>query len=542
MDKAEEILIGFEHAKGDRQSWEGSWEDILLNCNPRKRGIQEKQSAGTKFPSNIYDSTATRANRIMAAGLSGYMTNASQRWFELQTRDSDLMDSINVRRYFYHVQNLIFSALANSNFYQQMDELYLDLGTVGTGALQSEEDPKNDVRFYARHIREIYAIENEREEVDVIYRKFEFTAYQAMRFFGRENLGDAVKAAIDQKKYTTPFNFLQYIAPRHERDVELEDAMNMPFQSCWLSLDDKKILKEGGFQEFPINVCRFYKNSTETYGYSPAFECFPDILMMNQVKRVGIEGMELAIYPPYLVHNDGMLSTLDLRAGAINYQRQSLTQGRAVEQMAIRNDFNVYKEMSAETRQNIESAFFVDLFLMISRSEGMTATEVMQRAQEKMLMLGPALGRLQSELLNPIIQRVYSILARRGKLPPLPEELKDKEYDVVYVSPLAKAQRALQANDIQSFLAIIFEMAKVAPDVMDIVNIDDAVEEIAKAKNVNAIVMNDPKKVAQIRQQKQQALAQKNRIEMFLAASQAANQTAGASEGFANARATQNLN
>jgi hypothetical protein len=539
VDKVTEILIGFDKAKADKSPWEGTIEDALKMTVPRKRGVSSPEQVGQKFPTDVYDSTAIQANRIMAAGLSAYMINSAQRWFELGTKNRDLMENDGNRAYFAKCQDAMYASFQLSNFYQQAHELFLDLGSVGTGCFYEEEDPKTDIRFYARHIREIWIVENEREEVEMVYRRFEFGAWQAVRFFGEKNVGDVILKAIEKKEYKKKFSFLQYVCPRHERNVAKRDAKNMPYSSTWICLEDKRLVKEGGYDEFPYMCPRFYKSSTEAYGYSPAIECLPDILMLNDVKKTAYEAMELAIYPPFLMENDGLMSTLDLRAGALNYQRNPLSQGEAVKQLTTNNNINYAIELMKEVKKNVETAFFVDLFLLLTNNPQMTATEVMERSQEKMLMLSPVLGRLQSEFLNPVIQRTFNILLRRGKIPPPPASLVNVEYEIVYISPLAKAQRALASKDIQEFMLIMGQMLPFAPDIMDGVDTDKARTVIAKAKGIDADVLREKSAIDAIRAQKAKAQQQAQQLQTFLAMSQTGKNMGDAQKGFSNARATE---
>lgn len=513
---AKNILKGFDKAKSDRVVWENTWEDLAYYVIPRKRGIQTRYEPGERMQFDVYDDTAIQSNLILAAGLSGYMTNAAQRWFQLRTRDERLMEEDGVRAFFDDCEETMFSVLGASNFYQQIHETYLDLGSIGTASLYEEEDPQEDVRFYSRPPKEVYCIENEREQIDMVYRYFEMTAYKAYNFFGKDKCGSTiVKAVEEQKDYGKIFKFIHHVGPRHKRDVGKRDSVNKPFFSYWVSEADCKIVKEGGYEEFPFFSTRFYKNSNEVYGYAPSFVCLPDILMLNQMMKVYIEGAEIAIYPPWLMESDSIIGTLDLRAAAVNYQRQPLSQGRAVEPMNSGMKGNVAIDFINRTEGNIKAAYFTDLFLMLTQNHNMTATEVIERTQEKMLMLGPVLGRLQSELLNPIIRRTFNILLRRGKFPQVPEALLDAEYDVIYVSPLAKAQRAVQAKDMQTFLSVVGGMAQFSPEVLDNINADKFVDKLSKIYSVDPDVLHEKSDIKTVREQRAQAQKVQSQMAMM---------------------------
>jgi len=535
MDKAEEIFLGLNSAKSDRANWEGTWEDALYFTCPRKRGIASRKSDGAKAPYDVYDTTAIDSSLTLAAGLSGWMTNASQRWFELAIRDKDLNDNAEVKGYLGQVQEIMYSSLAQSNFYQQAHELYLDLA-LGTGVFYNEDDERDDIRFFCRHIREIYAVEDEREEVRMVYRVFELTAWQAYSMFGKQ-CGESIRKSVEEeKKYTKRFEFVHYVGPRHIREAGKKDSMNMPYESVWLSKTDKKIVKESGYTQFPFQVVRFTKTSTEVYGYGPSINVYPEIKMLNEIWKYAIEATELQLYPPQLAEHDSLVSTLDLSAAAINYQRQPLSNGPAVQALNTGVDIKAGEWIIGKLERKIQKAYFVDLFHILQDETRRTATEIIQNAQENMRLMGPVIGRLQNELLNPVINNLYDTLIRRGKLPPLPEKLAQANYDIVYVSPLAKAQRAAQANDTVAFLQIIGQMAALVPQIMDKINADKAVDYFAKSKSVDSDLILDSEQVDKIRTARAQAQAKAEQMAAIMSMATAAKDGAGAAKGFAEAQ------
>ena len=494
------LIKGYTNAKGDRVVWDSTWEDILYYSIPRKRDITVERTPGEKQPYDVYDATAIQANRTLAAGLSGYLTNASQRWFEIKARNSSLNKDSEVRAFFEQSADRMFDVFAQSNFYQQIHETYLDLGSVGTACLYEEEDPQDVVRFSARHIREYYIAEDSKKKVNTIYRLVQFTAAQAIDFFGEKNVSEEIQKCYTDGKIMQKFDYLHCVMERNVFDPSKSDAKNKRFASYWVDMRVKKIVREGGYDEFPFMVPRFYKASDEVYGYSPAHQSYPDIRTINELWRLTIEAAEHMIYPPFLMEHDSLVSTLDLRAGAINFQKQPMNQGPAVSQLTTGNRVDIAQGILEIVAEKIEKEFFVDLFLMISRTPNMTATEVMQRAQEKMLILGPVLGRLQNELLNPVITRTFNIMLRRGLLPAVPQQLANQEFDIVYVSPLAKAQRAALSRDTQEFLAVVGQMAQYKPEVLDKIDADAVVDYYADIKGVTRQIVLDAEEVGNLRQ------------------------------------------
>lgn len=512
-DKATEILRGYERAKTDRLVVENSWSDYAYYGFPRKRDIQYKETEGEKQPTDVYDDTAIQSNLILAAGLSGYMTNSAQRWFEMRARNVGLMEDKEVRSFFADSADVMYSTYASSNFYQQSHEMYLDMGIFGPGCLYEEKDETDDIRFYARSPKEIYFMENDKEVVDMVYRSFDMTAYKAYRFFGKDKCGDQIRKCVEeQKDYNKVYEFVHYVCPRIIRVSGKTDAGNKPFASYWVSLVDKKVCKEGGYDEFPFFIPRFYKTSGRAYGESPMSTTYSNAAMINKMLELYYKGGELALWPAWLAEHDSMMGTLDMRSGAMNYQRAPLSQGAQVQPLQPKSQFDVGLDFINRIEEKIKRAFFVDLFLMMSQlADNKTATEVIERSQERMLILGPVLGRLETEYLNKVTHRTFNILARRGKLPPMPDKLRGQSYDVIYISPLAKAQRAVQARDITTYLTIIGQMAQMAPDILDNINFDKTADKLSKIYSVDPDIINTPEDMDVIRKLRsdQQAMAQK---------------------------------
>jgi hypothetical protein len=465
------------------------------------------------------------------------MTNSSQRWFELRARDEAVMNDSEVRSFFNKCGETMYSALANSNFYQQAHEVYIDLGSVGNATLFEDDDSIDDIRFYARHPKEVYFVEDDREVVNMVFRKFQMTAYQAYTFFGADKCGEAIiKAVEEDKDYGKQFDFIHHVCPRSLRKAGKIDAKNKPFASYWVSMTDKKTVREGGYDEFPFFCPRFYKNSGEVYGYGPSYTCFPSIERINNSTECYEESAYQDAYPPWLMEHDGLMGTLDLRRDAINYQRQPLSQGEAVKSLTHNRNIQIGLDYMDRQASKIRSAFFVDLFLSIAQTPNMTATEVIERTQEKMLILGPVLGRLQTEFLNPVIYRTFNILLRRGKLPQVPSALQGKDWDVVYVSPLAKAQRAVQAKDMNTFLSIVAQMAQIAPTVLDKVKTDTVVDKMAKIYSVDPDIIADDEDVDGIRQQRAEQMAQQQKMAVMAQGAMIAKDAGQASAHFAKSQ------
>jgi len=517
-NRAKDILDRYSKLKVMRGTWESHWQEIGDYCLPRRADITKKQSRGSKRTELIYDSTAIHAAELLASSLHGMLTNAASPWFSLQFKDPSLNNDDAVNEWLEECTNQMYMSFARSNFQQEIHELYLDLITFGTGCMFIERSDEDALRFSTRHISEIYIQENEKGIVDTVFRKFKMSARAAFNMFG------AATQEIEKLQKDNPYeelDFLHVVMPRENRDPNKIDDVNKPFTSIYLTIDGK-MLGEGGFNEFPYVVPRFTKSSVEIFGRSPAFTCLSDIKMLNKMSETMIRAAQKTIDPPLLVPDDGFIMPIKTIPGGLNFYRSGSRD--RIEPLQIGANIPFGLEYENQRREAIRQAFFVDQLLM-AQNVTMTATEVLQRNEEKMRLLAPVLGRLQSEMLQPLIDRTFSILLRDGKLPSPPPTLQGMEIDIEYVSPLARAQRQGDVNAMMRALEIIMPMSQMAP-MMDYVDTDKLVKHLVEILGVPSKVIRSDGEVEEMRNQRaqqQQAAAQQ---EEARADAQAAGQAA----------------
>lgn len=509
------LVKRFDTIKANRSNWESHWQDCSNYCLPQKATITEKRSPGTQLKTDIYDSTAIQAVQVLSAGLHSYLTNPTSRWFTLAMRDRALSDSFEVKSWLKTCEEIIFDYLNTSNFNQIIHEGYIDFSVVGTSCIYEEEDEEDTITFFARPISEIYILANKRGRIDTVYRSFTFTARQAYQQWG-ENAGQKVLDAIKGNKVEEPIPFLHVVLPREERNVKKKDSKNMPFASLYIEPKTKKVLSEGGYSEFPFFIPRFYKVSDSEYAYSPASIAISDIKMLNAMSKTIIKGAQKSINPPIILPHDGYLLPFKTSPGAVNYKLHTTgTSEEKVETLDIKREIALGLEMENQRRQSIQRSFFVDLFLMLANlpEKQRTATEIAERVNEKMLILGPVLGRLMHELLDPIITRTFNILLRNGKIPPPPDYLQGQDYKVEYISPLAKAQRASESKSITDLLLAVREMAEMDTQVTDNINMDKTTKELADIYNTSTEILRSDEEIAQIRTQRAERIQQQEAME-----------------------------
>jgi hypothetical protein len=499
--RAEMIIKRYERLKTNRTNWDQVWQEVLKYVVPRKAWVTRKrETAGERTDSNLYDTTARRANQILAAGFQGNMTNPATKWFNLRLQDPDLNRLNEIKIWLADSENKVLDVLNSSNFNEQIHETYVDIGSIGTSCLLEEEDVKDIVRFTAVFIEEVVIDEDASGRVDTVYRKFKMSAKAAFDLWG-ERAGPKTMELMKDDKWDEKVTFIHCVQPRDKRNPFSERSVDMPYESVHVELDSRTLVAEGGFLEFPYMVARFNKVAGDMYGYSPGVILLPDIKMVNAMAKTLIKAAQKIVDPPLTMPHDGFLLPLKTTPGGINYKLSGSEKDR-IEPLETKGNIPVGRDMLNDYRTAIHNGYFTDLFLLLADRKNMTATEVQERIAEKMVMLGPVIGRLQSEMLDPIITRTFGILLRRGILLPPPEVLQGREMVIEYVSPLALAQRREAVTSVSSLLQMTGGIAQFIPEVIDKIDGDKVIDEAAEIFGVSPEIIRDANQVSAIREQR----------------------------------------
>ena len=412
----------------------------------------------------------------------------------------------------------------------EIHELYYDLVTFGTGCIYVEEDNETGIRFSTRHIAEVYLTENASGRVDTIFRKYKQTARAWADQFGEEALPSRVAKALEKDPYEM-FEVVHVVMPRGERDIGKIGQENMPVASIYFDPDTKTLLKESGYFEQAFMTPRFLKDSVSTYGRSPAMSCLSDIKMLNKMSETTIRAAQVQINPPLMVPDDGMISPIRTRPGGINYYRSG-TRDR-IEPLVTGSSIPIALNMEEQRRQAIRSAFYVDQLISAQDGPRKTATQVLQENEERMRLIGPVMGRLQAELLQPLINRSFALMNRRGMFEAAPEEMQGEEIEIQYVSPLAKAHKQTDLQSIMRALEVMGQVAQIAP-VMDHIDPKGLIDHLLDTLVVPAKVRRSDSEVAFAQQQREQQMAEQQEMQQAMQAAQAAGQAAPALREVAN--------
>jgi hypothetical protein len=498
--------------ESDRATWEDHWQDILDYVMPRKADISFVRAKGTKRTEVLYDSTAITANNLLAASLQGTLTSPSLPWFHLKLRDKELNENRDVQLWLEDSARRMYDTFNESNFNTEVHELYLDLCSVGTGSMFVEEGNNGfeteGIHFNTLHIAEYFIQENINGQVDTLYRKYKLTARQAIEEFGEDNLGEKILEA-SKNKPDKMFNFIHAVEPTKDYERALGKAnTKLPFHSCHVCVEDKMVVRTGGYNEFPYLVPRWAKATGEIFGRSPSYNALPDIKTLNKAVEIGLKAWAKAIDPPLLVQDDGVIGRVRMTPAGITVVRND----GAIKPLQIGSNWQITDMKETQLRTAIRQAYYSDQ-LQLQEGPQMTATEVQVRYELMQRLLGPTLGRFQSEFLNPLIERTFGIMLRAGALMPEPDIIKGQQIDVEYVGPLARSQRMEESVAIERLYGLAMNVVQVDPTIMDNINHDEAIRLRATLLGVPKTILRGRDEVTELReeraeQQQQMALAQ----------------------------------
>ena len=504
--------------EGGRGTWEDHWQEILDYVMPRKADITFKRTKGEKRAEILFDSTAITASNLLAASLQGTLTSPSLQWFNIKLKEEQLNQDRGVQLWLEDCSKRMYEVFNETNFNSEVHEMYLDLVTIGTGALFVEEGNKgfveSKIHFNTMHIAEYYIQENVQGYVDTLYRRYKLSARQAVQEFGEDNLGEKVLQAAKEKP-DKMFNFIHAVEPLEDYERAMgKSNTKLPFHSCHVCEEDKMLVRGGGYNEFPYLVPRWTKATGEIFGRSPSYNALPDIKTLNKAVEIGLKAWAKAIDPPLLVQDDGVIGRVRMTPGGITVVRNDA----AIKPLQIGSNWQITDMKENQLRTAIRQAYYSDQ-LQLQDGPQMTATEVQVRYELMQRLLGPTLGRFQSEFLNPLIERVFNIMFRANALLPVPEIAEGQSLQVEFIGPLARSQRMEEAVAVERLYQLGMQLAQADPNILDLFDNDTAIRLRAELLGVPKTVLRGPAEVEQMRRQR--AEAQQQQQQMMMAQQQA---------------------
>lgn len=508
----------------ERASWLSHWGDITKYILPRSgRYFTTDHNKGWKRNNDIYDSTGTKALRVLAAGMMSGMTSPSRPWFKLSIADRKMMDSQAVKQWLADSTELIQDVFSRSNIYRVLHVMYEELGAFGTAVALITEDYESIIHLHHITIGEYAIATNWKGEVCTLYREFEKTVSEVVKEFGIDNVSEPVKYAFTSGNLDRWITIRHAIEPRVDRDTTKIDSKNMPFGSYYweVSNGEGKLLRESGYKSFNVVAPRWSAQGGDIYGNSPSMDALGDIKQLQAQQLRKLQAIDYQANPPLQIPTSMKNREIEAFPGGISYYDSSAgTQG-------IKTAFEVNLNLQyllqdiQDVRTRINGALFADLFMMITQQDNrMTATEVAARNEEKMLMLGPVVERLSNELLDPLVQVTFQILSDANLLPIPPDEMQGHDLNIEYTSILAQAQKAVSVGGIDRYVASMANIAQIKPDILDTFDVDRWASVYSEKLGVDPEIIVPDDKVQAIRQARAQAQAAAQKQQQLQAGSE----------------------
>lgn len=509
-DERKLIQQRWEGLKSERSGFDSHWREMAEYFLPRSsRFMSSDRNNGSKSKYNkIYDNSGTKALRTLAAGMMSGMSSPARPWFRLGTTDSDLMEFQPVKVWLNEVTTSIRGVFNRSNTYRSLHQVYEELGLFGTASSIIVDDFRNTIRHETLTAGEYCIATDNRREVTTLFREFDMTVSQIVREFGLKNCSTATQNLYNTGALDKWITVLHAVEPRYDRDYSKRDALNMPWRSVYLEHGcTDKHLRESGFANYPALSPRWMTIGNDVYGGSPAMEALGDCKQLQHEQLRKAKGIDYMTDPAMILPTSLKNQEVNLNPGGRVYaDNPGATPG-------ARPAFDVNLNLQhllmdiEDVRDRINGAFYADLFLMLANDtrSGVTATEVAERHEEKLLMLGPVLERLHNEMLNPLIEITFDKLLKTGQLPPPPEEMQGQDLRIEFVSTLAQAQRAVGTASVDRLLGVVGAVAGLKPEVVDKIDADQLIDSYSDMLGVDPTIILADDQVAIIREQRAEA-------------------------------------
>jgi hypothetical protein len=497
------ILKDHDEARSRRSFWEGHWQDIRELVRPAAEEVRKVTTPGRVKTQYLYDSTAVQSNEQLASGLQSYLMSPTERWFDLQVKGLEHTRNHDTLLWLELVADTIYNeySRAESSFNGSMSELFMDLGSYGSGTISQEWDANlQGVKFRAYPMRDLWFRENVDGRIDSVHRSVKMFPRQIIQAFGsltpKMNLQQAMNNPDRQ------YEVIHIVRPRADRDINSFAKTDMPFASYWVCRDTSELIEESGYRGMPYHTTRWIKLSDEIYGRSPAMTALPDIKMINVMARTLISVSQKAADPPLIVPHDGFLLPLRTSPGSLIFKEPNV-ENIEVLPSGDRN-LPITREILIDWQGRIKLSFHADWLELEKQNKEMTAFEVQERLNSKLRQLAPVFGRQETELLGPTISRTFNLLSWHDKLPPPPPEVQGRKLKIVYTSPAAKAQESVKALEMERFVAESLPLAQADPSVLDVINFDKLMMERARYRGISRVILRPPAEVEEIRAARQQ--------------------------------------
>jgi hypothetical protein len=508
-------LAGLEQ---EYKSFEPHHRELAENILPRLgRWLLTDTNQGGKKNGKIIDNTGKLALRVLASGMMSGLTSPARPWFNLESPNPELMEVSSVKMWLDTVKKRMNVVLARSNVYDSLPRMYAELILFGQGPMALFDDMSSVVFSQTFTQGEYYIANDKKGRVNTFARNYRKTVSQVVEEFGLENCSDTVKNLYDRGSYDQWVDLHHIVEPNNGRDFQKADNINKPFRNVYYEQSSSsQVLKFSGFDEFPVFCPRWDLNSGDVYASAcPAMDALGDVKQLQLHEKRSSEAVEKMVRPSMVADPTMRNKHKSLMPGGVTYSTFMNGKPGFQEAYQVNARINELEAKSSQIRERINQAFYADLFLMLANTDRrqITAREVEERHEEKLLMLGPVLERLNNELLDPLIARTFNIMWRAGLIPPPPQELAGMDMKIEYVSVLHQAQRSVGVSSIDRFMGFAGNVMQLNPESRHKVNFDQSIDNYGSMLGVSPGLIRSDDEAAALSKAEQQAAQQAQQLE-----------------------------
>jgi len=535
----------------ERSTFIPHWKELSEYVSPRRSRFEISDvNKGDKRNHKIYDSTATKALRTLASGMMSGITSPARPWFRLTTSDPALAELGPVKGWLYLVTQRMSAFFLKSNLYRALPLVYADIGLYGTAGFGVEEDDKELLNAQVFPIGSYMIAKNTKGQVDVFIRDFRLTVRQLVEKFGVlnpktgspdwSNFSPTVKHSWDNSNYESWVDVCQVIEPNHFYDPRYMNSKYKKFSSCYYErgkdMAGDVYLRESGYDYFPVLAPRWEVTGEDVYGTNcPGMTALPDIKMLQTMQKRKAQAVEKMVNPPMTATNDMRNTVNSVLPGDITYMQTGNSVFKPAYQVEPR--INELVLDIQDTRQSIQKDFYEDLFLMLATLDRrqITAREIDERHEEKLLALGPVLEQLNQDLLDPLIDIAFDTMVRTQRVPDPPPELQNQDLKVEYISIMAQSQKLIGIAGIDHFTNFVSHVAAAVPTVLDKIDTDQLIDIYGDMTSVPPGIIRPDKDVETLRQSRAKQMQQQQAAENMRQGAVAVKDLAGANTESKNA-------
>jgi hypothetical protein len=509
-----------EMLRTERSTFESHYRELSDNIlAARGRFLTSDRNKGHKRNTKQFNNTGRRASRSLSAGMMAGMSSPARPWFRLGTHNKALRENGAVKRWLNGVERLLFAIFAESNFYNVLAQVYKELGTFATAPMAIYENFENVIRCQQFTVGSYFLGVNGKGFVDSFYREYQLSVGQLVKQFGKENCSITTQNNWANGTTEAWVDVIHVIEPNDNSDGQIILPKPMAYRSVYFEKSEtEKLLREKGFEEFPIMAPRWEVTAEDVYGNEcPGMTALGDVKQLQIQEKKKAQALDKLVDPPLQAPAEMRGQRVSLVPGDVSYVDQRGPGTGISSVYDIKPDFNAMSADIQNTEHRVNQAYFVDLFLMFTNipdRERVTQEEIIKKHEEKLLMLGPMLQRTQTELFDKVIERTFNIALRSDIVPDAPPELENQQLRVEYISPLFQAQKSVATASIERFSGFVGQLAQASPEVMDKFDADQAVDEYADAIGVNPNIVLTDDEVLDIRQQRERQLMAQQAAQM----------------------------